>query len=431
MKVAYLVAGAGGMYCGSCMRDNRLARAMIAQGHDVALIPLYTPIRTDEEDISGPRIFYGGINAFLQQKSALFRHLPAFVERWLDAPSLLKHVGRLAAKTRPEDLGALTVSVLRGEQGLQRRELTKLIAGLRAIEPAIVNLPNLMFVGVARALKKALNVSVVCALAGEDIFLDALPQPYRGQAFDLIARAVPDVDAFIAPTRYYAAHATEHFAIPRDRVHFVPMGVHVEDFKTQSERSGNPSGASTEPFTIGYLARICPEKGLEVLCESFARLRAAGRKCRLRVAGYLGPADRPYLDRVRASLSTAGVGHDFEHVGEVDRAQKIEFLQSLDVLSVPTVYAESKGFFVLEAMACGVPVVQPRKGSFPEMVEATGGGLLYDPHESGALEAALSRLMDDEPLRRRLAADGCTAVRKSFNDRVMAEQTWSIYRKFL
>ena len=84
MKIASITAGAAGMYCGSCLRDNTLAAALIEAGHDALLIPTYTPIRTDDENVSQPRIFFGGLNVYLQQKTGLFRHTPRWFDRLLD-----------------------------------------------------------------------------------------------------------------------------------------------------------------------------------------------------------------------------------------------------------------------------------------------------------------------------------------------------------
>lgn len=114
----------------------------------------------------------------------------------------------------------------------------------------------------------------------------------------------------------------------------------------------------------------------------------------------------------------------------MDRPGKLEFFQSLDVLSVPTIYRESKGLFVLESLACGVPVVQPRHGSFPELIEATGGGRLYEPGDADALADAIAELMDDPALRAKLGEAGRNAVRASFSDEVMAEETWKVYERF-
>ncbi|HUU95690.1 MAG TPA: glycosyltransferase family 4 protein [Phycisphaerae bacterium] len=423
MRVVYLAAGAGGMYCGSCMRDHRLVATLITQGRDILLVPLYTPIRTDELSVGRQRIFYGGINVFLEQKWKLFRHAPSFVGRILDSPILLGGVGRLATKTQAGELGALTVSVLKGEQGAQRKELEKLVAGLRHLEPDLINLPNLMFVGIARRLTASLGVPVLCTLSGEDVFLDALAEPFRTEAFALIRERAQDVHGLVALTDYYAAHAVEHFGLPGDRVHRVRMGVRVDDI-------GEPADPPDEPFTIGYLARICPQKGLARLCEALALLRRAGRNCRLRVAGYSSAGDWCYYQDVYAVMCEQGVADAFEYVGEVNRQQKLEFLRTLHALSVPTTYPEPKGLYVLEALAGGVPVVQPRHGSFPELVEATGGGLLCEPNSPQALADTLGRLMDDSALRRCLTEQGRAAVHESFTDEVMAEQTWSLYQQY-
>jgi glycosyltransferase involved in cell wall biosynthesis len=423
MRIAFLAAGAGDMYCGSCLLDNRLAATLITQGQDVILFPLYAPIRTDEGDTDRRAIHYGGINVYLQQRSGAYRRLPRLLTRVLDTPRLLRWASRLAGRTRGEDLGALTVSVLEGHNGAHRRELDRLIDTLSTAKPELVHLPNLMFAGLAEPLKEALGVPVLCTLSGEDIFLDALPSDHRAQAFELIRRGSHHIDGLTAVTAYYAQRATERFGLKADRVHTVPLGVRTDDV-------GNPADPPPKPFTIGYLARVCPEKGLAHLCEALLRLREAGRACRLRAAGWLGSADRPYLDGIVRRLTQAGAAEAFEYVGELDRPGKIAFLKSLHVLSVPTVYQEAKGLYVLEAMACGVPVVQPHHGAFPEIVGATGGGLLYDTADAAALADTLAGLMDDPARRRRLGAQGRSAVFESYTDAVMAQRMALLYQKY-
>jgi len=424
MRVVYLAAGAAGMYCGSCLRDNRLVAALLARGRDVLLLPLYTPLRTDEPDVSRPEVFYGGLNVYLQQKSPLFRRTPRFLDRWLDWPALLRGVGRLATRRRADELGELTISVLKGRAGAQRKELERLIAALRGLRPDLVNLPNLMFIGAGRAVREALGVPVLCTLSGEDLFLDGLPQPQRGQALALIRAAADGIDGYLAVTSYYARRCIERFGLPAERVHVVPLGVSI--LHDPPARDADPG-----PFTIGFLGRIAPEKGLAELAEAFAVLRRAGRACRLRAAGCLPPGERDYLQRVRSRLSEHGVQGGFEYLGEVDRGKKLEFLHTLDAFSMPSVYPEAKGLPVLEALERGVPVVQPQHGSFPELIEATGGGVLYDPREPQGLAAAIAGLMDDLPRRRRLGARGRAAVRERFSEAVMAEQTWAVYEQYV
>src|SRR5215210_1627765 len=130
MKIAFITAGAAGMYCGSCMKDNTLTAALQQLGHDAILVPTYTPIRTDEEDVSQRRIFFGGINVYLQQKSRLFRHTPRFLDRLLDFPRLLRWASRFAVRTQADRLGGLTISVLQGKDGNQRKEVGKLAGWL-------------------------------------------------------------------------------------------------------------------------------------------------------------------------------------------------------------------------------------------------------------------------------------------------------------
>ncbi|MCH7812576.1 MAG: glycosyltransferase family 4 protein [Planctomycetes bacterium] len=424
MKVAYLAAGASGMYCGSCMHDNRLAATLIGRGREVVVFPLYTPLRTDESVVRQSEIYYGGINVYLQHRSALFRHTPRFVDRVLDSRRLLGGVGRFAAKTRPEDLGRLTVSMLAGRHGPLRKELHRLIRALEDVRPDLITLPNLMFVGLAAAIKDALGVPVVCTLSGEDVFLDQLVEPHHTEARELIKTGASDVNAFVALTRYYADYAARHYSLPTSRVHCVPMGIHADQFP---RRADAPEG----PFVIGYLARICHEKGLADLVEAFIELRAAGRECRLRAAGYLGAGDRSYLEGIRQRLGEQALEDSFEYLGEVTRQEKFDFLTSLHVFSVPAVQPEPKGFYCLEALACGVPIVQPDHGSFPEIVEATGGGLLYPPATPGALAAALTRTMDEPELCRSLGARGSEAIRKSFTAEVMADTVWALYERLV
>ena len=188
MKITYIAAGAAGMYCGSCIHDNTLAAALIKKGHEVMLVPTYTPLRTDEDSVSLDSVFYGAINVYLQQKSSLFRHLaPRALDRILDKPRLLQYVSRFGSATTARDLGALTVSILSGEEGHQRKELYKLIDWLDKIaRPDLVQLTNSMFLGLAREIKRRLGVPILCTLQGEDIFLEELPEPYRSQAKELL-----------------------------------------------------------------------------------------------------------------------------------------------------------------------------------------------------------------------------------------------------
>jgi glycosyltransferase involved in cell wall biosynthesis len=186
-------------------------------------------------------------------------------------------------------------------------------------------------------------------------------------------------------------------------------------------------------FTIGYFARICPEKGLHVLVEAFRLLRKMPGTlgCRLHVSGWLGENQRGYFDDLHKRLEKDGLHPSFLHVDSPDHESKIRFLQGLDVLSVPTTYREPKGLYVLEALANGVPVVQPGHGSFPELIEATGGGLLVHPDDPQDLARALHQLLHDPPLTEELGRKGKEAVHARFHAGRMAAETAEVFRRYL
>ncbi|HEX5446597.1 MAG TPA: glycosyltransferase family 4 protein [Pirellulales bacterium] len=425
--IAYLTAGGAGMFCGSCMRDNTLAAALVRLGCDVQLIPLYTPIRTDEEDVSIDRVFFGGVNVYLQQQVPLFRYLPGFLVRWLDHPRLLGGVGRLGIKTSGRQLGALAVSVLRGEHGRQRGEVLRLVEWLAGhIRPQLVNLSNLLIAGCVPTLKRKLQAPVLVTLQGDDLFLDELPEPYQSQALGELRRLAAEVDGFLVFSQYYADLMADCLQVPLDRFHLVPMGLQLDDYQLLSPMVGE------RPPTIGYLARLCRAKGLHVLAEAYLRLRQmpGGEFARLHVAGWLPPTERAFaqaeFDKLRAAA-----GDHFQYLGQLERPAKLDFLRSIDVLSVPTVYREPKGIFVLEALASGVPVVQPAHGAFPELLAATGGGRLVPPGDADALARALHELLADHPARAALGQAGRERVLAGFGSERMAAATLEVYQKFL
>jgi glycosyltransferase involved in cell wall biosynthesis len=428
MRIAYITAGAAGMFCGSCLHDNTLAAALLAQGHDTLLIPTYTPIRTDEEDVSQRRVFFGGINVFLQQKLSLFRHTPWSFDRLLDSPGLLRWVSRFAVRTQAEELGDLTVSMLKGEHGHQKKEVDKLVHWLATeLRPEIINLSTVLLSGMVPEIKRRVGVPFLATLQGDDIFLEALPEPYRGQALDLIGGHCRAIDGFIATSAYYADFMAGYLRMPRERIHVIHPGLNL------TRHGGSRPTANGSPFTVGYFARICPQKGLHVLVDAFRLLAQSPGipTCRLRVSGWLGENQRPYFEGLKRQLHGWGLGDRLTYEAAPDHASKVRFLQSLDVLSVPTTYREPKGLYVLEALAHGVPVVQPRHGSFPELVEATGGGLLVNPDDPEDLARALRHLVEDPAHREELGRKGREAVHRHFHAERMARETVEVFQKYL
>jgi glycosyltransferase involved in cell wall biosynthesis len=269
---------------------------------------------------------------------------------------------------------------------------------------------------------RELGVAVICTLSGEDLFLEKLPAPHYEEARRLLRQQVQPIHAFVSMNGYYANFMADYLSVSRDRIHVIPHGLNLDGHGT---RAATNKGACT----IGYLARIAPEKGLHLLVEAFERLMNDPEvpPIKLRVAGYLGELDRPYFETIRRRVQSWREPDRFEYLGEVNRSDKIAFLQSLDLFSLPTVYRESKGLPVLEALANAVPVVLPAHGAFPELVADTGGGVLHEPGNSAALAAEFKRLLLDRQRAVALGQAGQSVVRQRYHMAAMAARTAELY----
>lgn len=426
MRIVYIAAGAAGSYCGACARDIALARCLIARGHDVLFVPLYTPVRTDGADPSIHRVFYGGVSAWLQQRFALFRRTPRFVDWLLDRPLLLRLVSRFAIDTRPEDLGPMTVSVLRGADGYQRKELDELLRFLGAQQrPHVVNLTNSLLSGIAPALKQRLGVAVACTLQGEESFIAQLGEPHSSEAADLIRRNAEHIDLFVAPSEDYAAEAAAFLNVGRARIRVVRPGIDVAAYAHDGPRV-------REPFRIGFLSRLAEEKGIDLACDAF-RLVAEQRPgvARLAVAGQaLGRNGKRWAKRL-AGMPRGPLGERVECLGEVDLAGKAAFLRSCSVFCLPSRIIERRAVACIEALAAGVPIVVPGRGAFGEMLALTGGGVAVEPENPRAIADALLSLLDDADGADVLGRAGATGVAQHFSADAMADATLAAYEALL
>lgn len=413
MRIVQITPSAGdSFYCENCLRDATLVKAMIKLGHDVLMVPLYLPVQV-EDDASAhvSPIFFGGLNVYLQQKFALFRKTPRWLDSLLDSPKLLSWIGRKAGMTSAKGLGEMTTSMLRGEQGRQIKELNRLVdwLGEQENKPDIICLSNILLVGLAGPIKKRLGVPVVCLLQDEDGFLDGLSSPYRDQAWRIIAERSADVDAFVAVSEYYAEAMRQRLGFDADRVHVVYTGISLEGCET-------PRAAPEIP-TIGYLSRMCADRGLDTLVDAFVKLKKTDglEKARLRITGGRRSDDNAFIERIEQQLSTHGMTNDVEFLPDFTGDARRDFLQTLSVLSVPEKQPIAYGLYMLEALAAGVPVVQPASGVFPELMEITGGGALCEPNDVGALADAIGVLLLDPDRARELGKRGREAIIEKFD----------------
>jgi glycosyltransferase involved in cell wall biosynthesis len=428
VKIIYIASGAANMYCGSCMHDNALAAAMKAAGEDVSLFPLYTPMRLDEESVGERQIFYGGIKAYLMQKyprQFFGRHLLFKLAGSQALLRLMPHFD-IGSAVDPVANAQLTISMLRGENGNQRELLQELVRWIKSTyQPDVIHVTNALLIGVVRELKRSLQVAVTCGLHGEDLFLEGMPQPYQDEALSLIRERAHDVDRFLAISTYYRERFSKWVGLDRSKIEVVWPGIALNDYRDVPAES-----TTSRPLTIGFLARFVPEKGLHLLVEAFIRLHRSGEfpDLQLVAGGYVSRAYKTYIDGIRKTIRDNHLEDRIRLLGTLERAEKLNFLKQIDVFSVPAPYREPKGLSILEALASGVPVLQPDHGAYPEWIHATQGGLLHRPNNSVDLAQKLALLLRDANLRKQLGGQGRKNIFAKFSSERMAFATLDVLR---
>lgn len=425
MKIAQIIPGSGGsFYCGNCMRDSKYLKALKDLGHQVIKVPLYLPIFDDAHDLDEVPVFYGAVNLYLKQQFPVFRHMPAFVEHALDSKSVLNMAARKAGSTRAAGLEQMTISMLLGEEGGQKAELDRLVDWLaHEAKPDVVHLSNALLLGLARQIKKRINVPVVCSLQDEDVWVDAMPEKYRKEVWDLMSRRGEDVDAFISVSDYFAKEIHNRMTIPQDNMQTVHLGVDTSDY--------SPKDIAKKEPVIGYLSRMCEENGLAVLVDAFIILRRNAKyaSVKLKITGGKTGDDVNFIKEQKKKLSKAGLTNDVFWVEEFEGVERQKFFDSVRLISVPVLHGEAFGLYQLEAMASGIPMVQPALGAFPEVINTSGGGIVYSPNEPEKLADALASLILDDEKLRKLSTDSLAGVKQHFDIHSQAQKMVAIYER--
>ena len=416
MRIIHLTPGTGTFHCGSCLRDNALIKAIRKKGHDALMVPLYLPLVTDRDEANPEQaVQVGGLSLYLQQKLPWFHRMPGFVHRWVNAPVLLRKASEYMGMTSARDLGEMTLGSLSGEDSRQWAEWKKLVQWLRD-QPKVdvVSLSNSLLTGLAEAIKRETGARVICSLQGEDSFLDTLISPYREQCAEALRRNAQHVDLFIAPSQFYADSMAERMQAKSSQMAVMPNGIDVTPFPASRPDSATP--------TIGYLARMIHGKGLTVLVDAFIEIVSRNRvpEVRLKIGGAETPIDHSYVAGLKAKLKAAGCLDRVSFQPNVDFEEKLKFFEDLTVFSVPAIYGEAFGMYVIEALASGVPVIQPDSGAFPELIAATGGGLICRHDDSLSLADELEKVLLNPDLRQQLSQQGLSAVREGYTSDAMA-----------
>ena len=417
MNLAFLTPGTGSYYCGACMRDNALAKALLAAGHRVSLLPMYLPLQLDEARLAQAEnpIFFGGINVYLQQKVSLFRHTPGWVDDLLNHSGLLRFAAKRSHMTSASAHGAMALSMLRIEDSHFGKEIDKLINWLATDKPDILCLGTALQAGMIRQLKQSLGVKIICSFQGEDSFLDGLPEPFKSACWSEMRSRLDEADLLVAPSRFYADLMRQRLDAPGLRIEVMPNGIDLDGY-----RVANPAS----PPVIGFLARMIREKGLPELVAAFIHLRTALKhpNARLHIAGAATAGDLQLIGQLKQQLEAAGLGDQVVWSPNISREEKTAMLSSLTLFSVPATYPEAFGLYLLEALASGVPVVQPRTSSFPEIITNSGGGMLVPPGDAIALASAWHELLHRPDALQSLREKGRHAAEQSYSLQAMRDR---------
>lgn len=428
MKIVQIIPGVGGAYyCQNCMRDRELVMKLRALGHDVVMAPMYLPVFSEGEDIARDvPVFYGAVGVYLSQYFPSISYAPRWIKRLVDSRRLLSWIAHKAGTTRASGLEGMTLSVLNGENGGQRVELDRLVAWLvKEGKPDIVHLSNALLLGLAKRIRAELGVPVVCTLQDEDSWIDSMEAGAAQQAWRLMAEKSADICVFTPVSEYYSRLIQEKVKLGPERFRVVPAGIDTNGYTESAVPADQP--------TIGYLSKMSGSIGLGVLADAFLMLRGKGRfgKLKLKVMGGQTPDDEPFLRDLRQKLASKGATGDVEFFEGFDRKDRIEFLKSISVMSVPMPHPEAFGIFILEALACGVPVVQPGIGAFPELIKHTGGGLCYEPNDAATLAQTIENLLLDPQRVRQMGQAGRKVVLEEYSIEKTAGRMLDVYRECL
>ena len=400
------------------MRDNALANALIKDGHEAELLPMYLPLMLDEDSEgqeSDSPVFFGGINIFLQQKFAVFRHSPEWFDKLLNNPNLLRSAAKHSHMTSARDHGQMTFEMLRLDGVVFEKELNKLYSWINDHGvPDALCLSTALQAGLAKEVKKQWNIPVICYFQGEDSFLDSLPDDYRDRCWQLMADRCQDADVLLAPSEFYARMMERRLGMDTGRIRLQINGINLEGFQVSE-------GASDEHPAIGYLARLCEVKGLPLMIDAFIHLRTqlGNDSARLKVAGAMTKGDIALVESLKSKLDRANLSDSVEWLPNISRDEKLAFLSSLSLFSVPVQYEEAFGLYGIEAMAASVPIVQPNASAFPEIIETTGGGVCVDIVGPELLAEAWQKLLQDPEGLKKMGERGRLGVERSYSIQAM------------
>jgi len=427
MKIVHIVPGFGGtFYCGNCLRDSGVVASLKKAGHNAITLPMYLPLTMNgKETGDGIPVFYGAVNIYLKQYP-VFRHMPKWFEHLMNSSPVLKFAAKKSGSTRASGLEDLTESMLLGAEGHQSEELQQLVDFLKYHEkPDIVHFSNALLLGMAKKVRDELKVPVVYSLQDEDVWVDAMHEDHREKIWQLLAEKAEDVDAFIAVSDFFAGVMQKRMSIPDEKLHVLHVGVNPSVYTYTKPAS--------EPQAIGFLSRMNDENGFEILIDAFIKLKEnpAFSTLQLKATGGMTGDDTKFLNRQLQKLKQKDIIRDFEILPDFTPDALREFFRSISVLSVPVLNGEAFGLYQIEALASGVPLVQPALGAFPEIINATGGGVIYQPNTAEALAEKLAEVLLSPVKLESMSLSGRKSIEEKFDCGLLSGQMVSIYETLI
>jgi len=428
MKIVNIVPGFGGtFYCGNCLRDSAFTRSLKKSGHDAITLPLYLPLSSvNNFSEDGIPVFYGAVNIYLEQKFRFLRHMPKWLHNFLNSPAILRYASKKSESTRATGLEEMTISMLKGADGYQKEELDQLIYFLKHHEkPDIVHISNALLMGLAGKIREELNIPVICSLQDEDVWIDVMNDYYREKLWKLMCEKSKDIDAFVAVSKYFADVMQNKMCIPDEKLHIVPIGVDPDSY-VYSEPAQNPPA-------IGYLSRSNKSNGFEIVIDAFIELKQKPefKDIQLKVTGGKTADDDKFLKKQMKKLKQKGFHHDIEFIDDFRTETLKHFFNKITVLSVPVLKGEAFGMYQLEALASGIPIVQPNLGAFPEIVKETQGGAIFEPNTPSALAAKLAEILGNKEKLSEFSKNGRNAIIHKYNTDITTKQMLGIYESVI
>ena len=428
MKIVHITPGSGGsFYCQNCFRDNELVKALQKLDHEVFNVPMYLPLNIDKDIEEGSTpVFYGAINVYLKEKVSFFRHSPEWLERILDSKPMLQFAAKRSGSTKAEGLEEMTISMLKGENGRQASELDRLIKFLaKDIKPEIVHLSNALLLGLTKRMKNDLGAKVICSLQDENEWIDPMNEQYQEMVWDLMAEKAEDVDLFITPSEYYSKKSQDKMKLDPEKIKVVYSGINLSGYKDSS--------IPMDPPVIGYLCRMNENFGLDILVDAFIKIKNGSRfkDLKLFITGGHTADDIEFVSAIHKLIEESGFKEDVKFWDDFNIKNRAEFLSSLTLLSVPVPEGEAFGSYQIEALASAVPSVQPNVGCYPEIMNTTKGGVIYQPNNSDTLAVEIIKLLESPDKIREMGLSGKKVINEKFTLSNMAKQTISVYNNAL